>query len=192
MLTTVQTDKLTHFFTILDHNRNGVLQKDDFVGIAENLCAASGIREGSKEYNNVLLRSEILFQQFLRDLNKNDARITLDEWIDYFDRFVISRSDFTHLKFYIKLTAKYIFDLFDQNEDGRISIDEYLDMFAVYRIDCKYSAKSFLRLDTNRDEYISKGELLKAVFEFFVSDDPEAHGNWIFGDWKVEHPIYNQ
>ena len=146
MVTTLQVDKLTHLFNILDHNPNGVLQEDDFVGIGENLSAITGVHKGSKEYNNILLRSEILFNQFLRDLGKNDGKITLEEWIDYFDKNVISTSDFTDLKFYIKLTTKYIFDLFDQNEDGRISVSEYLDMFTVYRIDKKYSLKSFLKL----------------------------------------------
>ena len=191
MLTTIQVDKLTHFFNILDHNGNGVLQEDDFFGVGENLCITSSVPYGSEEYYEVLAKSRGLFLQFLRDMGKHDKVISLPEWITYFDQNVLSTNSFTNLKYYIKLTTNFIFDLFDQNKDGRISIDEYLDMFTAYRIDVKYSAKSFLRLDSNRDEFISKGELLHAVFEFFVSDDPDADGNWIFGNWKAKSEVYN-
>ncbi len=191
MLTKIQVDKLTHFFNILDHNGNGVLQEDDFKGVGENICITSDIEYGSDQYYKVIYKSKKLFLQFLKDLGKDNHEITLQDWITFFDEGVISNKDLGKLKFYIKLTVKYIFDLFDQNGDGRISIDEYLDMFTSYRIDVKFSAKSFLRLDTNRDEFISKEELLNAVFEFFISDDPDADGNWIFGNWNTTSEVYN-
>ncbi len=191
MLTKVQYQKLSHFFNVLDHNRNGMLQEDDFVGVAENLCTDIGVSLGSKEYYRHLAISKKLFSIFLENVSVEGDTITKEDWINYFENKVLGANDFHILNFYIKLTTKYIFDLFDQNLDGRISIDEYLDMFTIYRIDVKYSAKSFLRLDANRDEFISKQELVNAVFDFFVSDDPEADGNWIFGNWETASPVYN-
>ncbi len=191
MLTKVQHQKLTHFFNVLDHNRNGTLQEEDFIGVAENLCIGTGIPFDSKEYNRILSISKKLFGIFVQELKAREDSITLEEWVDYWEHQVLGGNDFTLLKYYIRLTTRYIFDLFDQNLDGRISIDEYLDMFTIYRIDVKYSAKSFLRLDSNRDEFISKQELVNAVFDFFVSDDPEAKGNWIFGNWETASPVYN-
>jgi len=75
-------------------------------------------------------------------------------------------------------------DLFDDNHDGYISTDEYVDMFVVYGIDIKYSAKSFIKLDINRDDRLSRNELLHAFETFLLSNEPNQPGNWIFGNWE--------
>ena len=185
MLTSLQSQKLRHFFNILDQGKNGVLQKNDFDRVGVDLCMSLGISEGSEDYNNVILRSRRLYFQVLKDLEKSpNADISMEEWIQLFDQ-IIDQQDMEKLKYYIKLTTIYIFDLFDMDKNGIISLDEYVDMFTIYHIDVKYSAKSFLRLDTNNDDCISKVELFNAVTDFFISDDQEAAGNWIFGNWNT-------
>lgn len=185
MLTQLQSQKLRHFYNILDYNKNGVLQVEDFDRVGINLCLSLDIKEETDEYTKVIQKSRRLFYQVLKDLNKTaSAEITIDEWIKLFDQ-IIGQQDMEKLKYYIKLTTIYIFDLFDMDKNGIISLDEYVDMFTLYHIDVKYSAKSFLNLDTNHDDCISKVELFNAVTDFFISDDPDAAGNWIFGNWNT-------
>ena len=185
MLTQLQSQKLRHFFNILDYNKNGVLQQDDFDRVGVNLCANFDIPEGTDDYQKMILKSRRLFHQVLKDLNKTSgSTITIKEWLQLFDQ-IIDQQDMEKLKYYIKLTTIYIFDLFDVDKNGIISLDEYVDMFTIYHIDVKYSAKSFLNLDTNNDDSISKVELFNAVTDFFISDDTDAAGNWIFGNWEA-------
>ncbi|MFY0690037.1 MAG: EF-hand domain-containing protein [Cyclobacteriaceae bacterium] len=184
MLSEVQRKKLTHFFNILDHNGNGVLQLDDFTDVGENLCITLGFKVDTPEHASVINQSKKLFHRLIGDIKKNsDWNIRLNEWLEFFDREVLNAGDYSVLKYYIKLTTKYLFDLYDQDKDGNICIEEYIDMFTIYRIDVKYSARSFLRLDSDNNEYISKTELVNAVADFFVTSDEEADGNWIFGNW---------
>ena len=79
-----------------------------------------------------------------------------------------------------------MFSLFDQDEDGYIDKKEYLDMFKAYGLYSANAMRAFDLLDLNSDEKISKQELIKAFSDFFLSSDPEAPGNWIFGDWRNE------
>lgn len=185
MLTHLQSAKLRHFFNVLDYNKNGVLQMKDFDRVGVNLCLNFNVHEGDDQYDKLIEKSRRLFYQILKDLNKSkEASISMAEWIKLFD-IIIAEQDMEKLKYYIKLTTFYIFDLFDQDKNGILSLDEYVDMFTVYHIDVKYSAKSFLKLDTNDDDSISKVELFNAITDFFISDDQDAGGNWIFGNWDV-------
>ena len=87
---------------------------------------------------------------------------------------------------FVTQVAGNVFDSFDLNKDGVISINEYVDMFMCYHIKIKYSAKAFMKIDGNRDDHIVKEELLEAIDQFFKSDDPKAAGNWLFGYWRDE------
>lgn len=185
MLKPVQEKKLTHFFNILDNNKNGQLQQDDFEGIGENICINLAIENGTEKHQYIMKRSQELYNYLIEDLHKESGDpITLQDWLTYFDQEIITARNVELLKKLIQITVRYVFDLYDQNKDGLIEIEEYADMFTIYNIDVKYSAKSFVKLDSNHDEVISKNELVKAVKDFFVSSKEDTPGNWIFGNWR--------
>ncbi len=185
MLKPIQEKKLTHFFNILDNNKNGRLQQDDFEGIGENICINLSITHGSDDHKYIMERSQELYNYLINDLHKQPGEpILLEDWLTYFDMEIISARNVELLKKLIQITVRYVFDLYDQNKDGLIEIEEYTDMFTIYGIDVKYSAKSFVMLDSNHDEVISKKELIQAVKDFFVSSKPDTPGNWIFGNWE--------
>ena len=63
-----------------------------------------------------------------------------------------------------------------------------MDMFKAYGLYMSVAKKAFDMLDLNSDKQISGGELVKAFEDFFLSEDENAPGNWIFGDWRVSNP----
>ena len=85
---------------------------------------------------------------------------------------------------HVSKVAMEIIDLFDADKDGFLSLSEYLNMFMAYRIEIRHSAKAFENLDKNKDDLISRDELLIAIREFFRSDDEQSPGNWLFGFWE--------
>ena len=184
MLTPVQKKKLTHYFNILDYDKNGILERQDFSNIGENLAMTLAVPKGSQDYEDLLMKTELMWRSF-RSFVKGeiDETASLDEWLDFADKNIVNGSDELYEK-HINEVTREIIELFDTNDDGYLSLEEYIDLFVAYRIDVKYSAKSFLKLDTNSNEYISHTELLEAVREFFRSDDEKAPGNWLFGFWE--------
>lgn len=183
MLTELQTKKLSHYFRVLDFDGNGLLEKEDFTGIGENLAILWGFRDGSPEFSKIVgqwAESWASFRSFMgRDI---DSKATLEEWLHFADLNIVNGTDELYEQHINKL-AREVISYFDVNNDGNLSLDEYIDLFMAYRIEISYSAKAFTRLDRNQDDFISGQELLNALRQFFRSDDEKAPGNWLFGFW---------
>ena len=187
MLTDLQTAKLTHFFHILDFNRNGVITEEDFVAIAENLCVLWNFDEGTEQFNIIMNKCHHSWNVFISFMNDSEAKsAALPDWLEFAAANLVNADDQTYAQYISNIVAE-IFDYFDVNRDRFISVDEFMDMFVAFRIEIRYSAKAFTKMDLNGDEYLSREELLTAVSQYFRSDDEKDKGNWLFGFWLVNH-----
>lgn len=180
-MTDIQKTKILHFFNVLDHDGNGILEQEDFELVSEAICDIRGLASNSTERLNLGIKSHVIFVQVLKDLEKDTAIIRQEEWLKFFERQILSRSED-----YIKKVVTYVFSIFDQDGDGHIDEKEYLDMFKAYGLYTAQAKKAFDLLDLNSDEKLSKEELIKAFEEFFFAKNEKAPGNWIFGDWRNE------
>lgn len=180
-MTEIQKTKILHFFNVLDHDGNGILEQEDFELVCESICDIRELPKNSTERLNLGIKSHVIFVQVLKDLDKGTAIIRKEEWLKFFERQILSRSED-----YISKVSTYLFSIFDQDGDGFIDEKEYLDMFKAYGLYTAPAKKAFDLLDLNSDGLLSKEELIKAFEEFFFAKDEKAPGNWIFGDWRNE------
>lgn len=180
-MTDIQKTKILHFFNVLDHDGNEILEQEDFELVSDAICDIRKLEKNSTERLNLGIKAHSIFVQVLKDLEKDTAVIKKEEWLKFFERQILSRSED-----YISKVSAYIFSLFDQDEDKFIDESEYLDMFKAYGLYTAQAKKAFDLLDLNGDGKISKEELLKAFDDFFFAKDEKAPGNWIFGDWRNE------
>lgn len=178
-MTDLQQQKISHFFNVLDHNGNGILDADDFEEVGDHISDIIGHEGWSTGRLELKLKAHRLFVKILRDIDKKEAKVTLDEWLRFFEQTALSKPND-----YINQASTYLFSLFDQDVDGYLDEAEYLDMFKAYGLYTSLAKKAFDLLDLNGDGRISGAELVKAFEDFFLSDDEEAAGNWIFGDWR--------
>lgn len=184
MLTDLQKKKLTHYFNVLDIDKSGTIEKSDFVNIGENLCVLWGFKENTGPYINCLKRCEDIWVSFRKFINRpEEGSATLEEWLDFADQVIVNGIEELYER-HVNKVVNEIFDLFDANRDGMISLDEYIDLFMAYRIEIRFSARAFTKLDLNKDDFISKEEFIIGLREFFRSDDENAAGNWLFGFWE--------
>jgi len=187
MLTDLQKQKMTHYFKVLDFDNNGVIEKDDFQAIGENLNILWGYKQGSTNYDEIMGKFGTSWDTFREKVDYVDINnATLSEWLQFADENLINGSD-EFFQSYVTELTKDIFNHFDNNGDGFISLDEYIDLFMAYRIEIRYSAKSYNKLDLNSDDMLSREEMISAVEEFFKSDDKDAPGNWLYGFWDKKH-----
>lgn len=181
MLSQLLSNKLEKFFYILDYDRNGIIEKADFVAIAENLCILWGVKETDAKYKEIMGRFEdgwVQFDLFVNGMEQGSAN--WEHWIHFAEERIVG-GDETIFGAYVENYVGGLFDNFDADNDGYIDLDEFIDLFVAYRIEVRFAAKAFRKLDLNKDNLISRGELITAVKEFFRSNDPEAPGNWLFG-----------
>ncbi len=178
-----QKRKVHHLFNVLDIDRNGQLQPNDFVNVGKKIVAQLRLSEESRSARVILLKSHRLFVQLLTDLHNPELSLTLWDWIAFF-RDQIESEDEGILDHYIQRTSRHIFDLFDMNKDRLISQEEYANMLTIYNIPQKMAIQGFEELDTNDDKFISADEMVEGLNNFFKSGDPEAKGNLIFGEWR--------
>ena len=179
----IQKRKVHHLFNVLDIDRNGKLQPDDFINVGRKIIVQLNLDKESRSARLILLKAHRLFVQLLIDLENPDMELTLWDWVEFF-RNQIESSNSRTLDYYIYRTSRYIFDLFDVNKDKLISREEYAHMLTVYNIPQNTAKIGFEEMDTDKDNFISSDEMISGLKNFFKSSEPDAKGNMIFGDWR--------
>ena len=179
----IQKRKVHHLFNVLDIDRNGKLQPDDFLNVGKKIITQLQLDNDSRSARLILLKAHRLFVQLLIDLENPDLELTLWDWVEFF-RNQLQSSNARILDYYIYRTSRYIFDLFDVNKDQLISREEYSHMLTVYNIPQNTAKIGFDELDSNNDGFISSDEMINGLKNFFKSPDPKAQGNMIFGEWR--------
>ena len=137
---------------------------------------------GTPEYEKVIENSLSSWRIFKAYFESRKAEANEEQFVKFYEKMLAPGGESLYKKFILKMVGG-LFDAFDINDDGVISVDEYSDMFMCYHIPIRYSAKAFVKLDRDGDEYVTKKELMVAVDEFFKSNDEKAPGNWLFGFW---------
>ena len=176
MLTELQKRKFTRMFDAFDADHSGYLEFADVQTVLTNLAQLTGMVVGSPQYEAALSGFRLRWEhtrQFA-DTSRDD-RLTLDEWLAYCEALLRSPELFEQdLGSMISGNAK----LMDRDGDGLISLEEFVAVRGNLDSD---NTAVFERLDRNGDGYISRDEFVEAYRQFFLSDDPDAPGNWFFG-----------
>ena len=180
MLSELQRRKLERRFALFDVSENGVLDKDDFELAAQRVARAFRRVPGMRGYRGI--RSSHLQQwqhlQAAMDAD-GDGNITKDEYIAAMTSKVIE--DPTGYDQVIRPSIEAMLDIADVNHDNQLDPEEFVRMLGAYSVPAEDAAAVFARLDRDDSGYLTRDEIDLAFEEFFLSDDADAPGNWLFG-----------
>lgn len=181
-MTELQKAKQIHYFNVLDYNGDGVLEKQDFLDIADRFARLRNYEEGSSQHTAI--RQEILRiwtnARALSD-KEGDAQVTLDDWLTHEEKVLDSE---ILVRSYVRGIARAIFDILDADNDTRISKEEYVQFIRAFRGEAEEGEVAFQKLDKDGNGFLTREEFLDAVTQFHLSDDPEAPGNWLYGPFQ--------
>ncbi|MGR9052791.1 MAG: EF-hand domain-containing protein [Gammaproteobacteria bacterium] len=173
--------KIDICFTHGDQNRNGVLEPADAQALAARIITNIGEPMDS-------VKAQALFKAFedswimmsaKMDVN-GDGKISPEEW-----RKGIRKTfseDPNGYKEGFRPLAEAIFNLCDRDDNGSVSQQEFELFHKAFGTSAANSKIAFEKLDANGNGVLSVDELLVAWQEYYTSTDPNARGNWLYGD----------
>jgi Ca2+-binding EF-hand superfamily protein len=180
MLTDVQKQKLTRLFHVMDADGNGRIEWADYDRIASNIAGTRGYEPGSAEFEELMAQYRYGWEQ-AAPFAREDG-IDLESWFGYHDAVLLTPGIYDTL---VRPTAGMIFDTFDVDGDQKVSVEEWREFFRCYSIDPAEADDCFGRYDLNGDGFVSRSELVDLVGQFYLSSDPAAPGNYLFGGYSA-------
>lgn len=168
-------------FAAMDADGDGFLREPDFAALAARWTEIRGVAPGSADHTR--LTSIMLgWWSTLRaasDLDRDD-KVTLDEVLSVVDHLGGMPDAVTG-------TAEAMFEAIDENGDGRISPAEYRRLIEAWNGCETDTDEIFPLLDLDGDGHLSRDEFTRLWTQFWVDDDPDAPGTWVFG--RFEPPV---
>jgi len=181
MLTPFQQRKLTRYFNCLDVDANGFFEQDDVDEIVRRLTEKRGLEQASEEYTYIEDSIGLIWENARKfGITKDEDKVTLADWLEHED-FVLSSEEMR--EGYMKKITKDVFDLFDADGSGDISLEEYTNIMTSFGVAEGIPEWSFQYLDLDGNGSISKDEFVTIVEQFHLSEDREAPGNYLFGPY---------
>lgn len=183
MLSDLQRRKASHYFAILDIDGDGLLNADDFEVRADRLADAHDLTDSEARAE---MRRRVLSWWdhlcALADLDDNEC-ITREEWATYWEALQISvdqeGESRTRTLDSLERAARGTFHAMQTTDADHVTKAEYHDWLDIW--DADPTASTFHSLDRDSTGTLTEEDLIIAVKEFYLSDDPEAPGNVLYG-----------
>ena len=184
MLSDFHERKATYYFHLIDEDGNGLIEVNDFALQAQRLAEVQGrTTDEEREY----LREQVLawWQHIctIADFD-GDARVSLPEWKAYWRSVQrgVDRGEMEMLRT-LERAARGTLRAIDREGTGWVTKDEYADWLAAWG--AGGSDEAFPQLDRGGKGFLTEADLVVAVEEFYLSDDPAAPGNALYGPLRT-------
>jgi tellurite resistance protein TerC len=166
-------------FAVLDIDRTGAWQQQDYEQQAQRVCSAFGHLPGSPACRNVTDAQRGLFSALLAHMDSDgDQKITPGEFAASIGRRIADQPGFDAA---ISATASALLQAADIDGNGVLDSDEYRRLTAAYGASAQQATQAFRQLDLDHNGVIDLAELTQAIRQFFTSPDPQTPGNLAFG-----------
>jgi Ca2+-binding EF-hand superfamily protein len=178
-LTPFQKRKFGRMFRVLDMNRDGVVDRRDFVDRVEAFARLCGWTPDSPQYRRNL---EFALEEWenLRDTAdiEEGHGLTREDFFRIAEVFFCDRQA---VRAYARGDARLLFDAMDSDGDGKVTVQEYGRYLEVCGLDSSYASTFFRHADLDENGQITRTEMAHAIEEFLLSEDPTAGGSYLFG-----------
>ena len=183
MISHVQQQKFRHLFDIFDFNDNKVIGQEDVMFLFKRLEATASNPKAAYR------AAESWWRLLSKFSDKNqDGKISILEWGNWSQALVKELSLVETSSEYFQHFEYTLFEAIEVESEGgykTITVDEYKKWMDAFQIEGD-AAELFARLDSKGDG-ANDGEIFKSEFrdlliEFFLSEEEDAPGNYLWGN----------
>jgi len=173
--------KYKTYFKRMDYDKDGVITRKDFEGMAARFIAAGNFNAERGAALTATL--EATWDKYLKDLSNKD-QITEQDFISNLKKVAADSSHHAALKGPLPL----FFQCIDSNADGMIDLDEYINFFVILGVENPdpIARAAFAAIDQNNDGLLSIDEFTDAGFDFFTNTTDESKPSKLFFGPLVE------
>ena len=180
----LQREKAAYYFSIIDEDNNKYIEADDFEMRAERLVEARGVTDPDAKaeiHDQVMNWWHHLCS--VADVD-DDGQITQREWQRYWEGLQAAVEEGGEANEAVleglERAAHATFHSMKVNDGDQVTQDEYAEWLAAWGVDD--AEAPFDRLDRDDTGGLTEEDLVQAVREFYLSNDPDAPGNALYGE----------
>jgi Ca2+-binding EF-hand superfamily protein len=183
MLGHLQRQKSHHYFDLIDRDEDGYINGEDFEIQADRLADERDLSDDDRE----ALREQMLgwWNQLCATADVNDDdRVSRQEWENFWDAIQDTVEDGSEdeqeqMIASLERSAQVTFQTINASGSGAITEEEYADWLSAWN--ATGSSAAFEALDRDGTGALSEDDLVAATKEFYLSNDPDAPGNMLYG-----------
>ena len=178
MLSEIIKNKMIARFKFYDANSSGTLEASDYETMVQRMTSARNLEPGSEEYRTLHDKMMNEWEQLQKHADtSSDQKVTLKEWLVYCEQLIADRAVYDVV---VIGQADAIFETFDTDKRGTVSVDEFIAYYDAYGQDAESARKNFGTINRGAPE-MTKSRLLEIMEEFHFSEDANAPGNFLWG-----------
>ncbi|MFJ8208697.1 EF-hand domain-containing protein [Streptomyces sp. NPDC096033] len=177
--------KIDVCFGHVDVNGDGVFEEADVMALAARMISYQGVAFDAPQAQQLFKAFQVFVRNIAGELGLTSGQIGPDQWRKgMIGTFGENPALFDKV---FRPLAESIWKLCDKNGDGHVDAEEFLCFQKAVGSSPENRQIAFERLDLNKDGVLSVEEILSAYKDYYTSRDPEAPGNWLYGDvWEAE------
>ncbi len=176
-----QAEKIGKLFDLFDTDCDGCLDENELLASLERLRVDTGWPETSRVFSHVTGKWKL----FLRALFQDSPVLNRQRFLTFMARFLnkagnngTSSSDGRRP---LEESAKLLVMLLDRDRDNRLVPEDLHIFFRALGQSEAEADQAFEHLDPEESGYLPLEDVEKHLQEFFLSEEPGATGDWLFG-----------
>ncbi len=178
--------KMTRYFVVLDVDRDGHIEQEDYEKCAQRLAEIRGHSLTSPQYQKLLDLFLVEWDELQRYCDDNaDQAISIDEWFEHREDIINGVADEDGVVLDEQVLKRErgarLFALMDVDGDGRVNEQDFVSYYQALHLPEDLAQRMFAKLDVAKAGALRETDVAERYYEFTHSTRPDDAGNWFFG-----------